>query len=71
MELLNGETLAQRIARSGRLTAAEALPIARQVGAGLAEVHALNIVHGDLKPANIMLVHDEIRGERAVLMDFV
>jgi serine/threonine protein kinase len=70
MELLNGETLAQRIARSGRLTAAEALPIARQVGAGLAEVHALNIVHGDLKPANIMLVHDEIRGERAVLMDF-
>jgi eukaryotic-like serine/threonine-protein kinase len=70
MELLNGETLGQRIARCRRLTPAEALPIVRQVGAGLAEVHGLGIIHGDLKPANIMLVPDEMCGERAVVMDF-
>jgi serine/threonine protein kinase len=70
MELLNGETLAQRIVRRRRLTTAEALPIVRQVGAGLAEVHGLGIIHGDLKPANIMLVPDDMCGERAVVMDF-
>lgn len=70
MEFLNGETLAQRITRCRRLTATDALPILRQVVAGLAEVHGLGIIHGDLKPANIMLVPDEMCGERAVVMDF-
>ncbi len=70
MELLLGETLAQRINRKGRFTGAEALPLLRQIAAGLGEVHALRIIHRDLKPANIMLVPDALRGERAVVMDF-
>ena len=56
MELLRGETLAERLARTGRLTPAEALPIVRQITAALDAAHAAGIVHRDLKSANVFLV---------------
>ncbi|MBI2568089.1 MAG: protein kinase [Candidatus Schekmanbacteria bacterium] len=55
MELLRGETLRHRLARSGAMTPAEALPIARQMAAALAAAHAAGVVHRDFKPANVML----------------
>jgi len=64
MELLAGETLAARLAR-GRLTAGEALRIARELAAGLAEAHRHGIVHRDLKPGNVMLVKSRVK-----LLDF-
>ncbi|HET8645990.1 MAG TPA: protein kinase, partial [Vicinamibacteria bacterium] len=69
MELLEGETLADRLRRAGRLGAAEALPIVRQMVAGLAAAHEAGIVHRDFKSGNVMLVP---RGEglRAVITDF-
>jgi tetratricopeptide (TPR) repeat protein/tRNA A-37 threonylcarbamoyl transferase component Bud32 len=69
MELLLGETLAERLRRKGPLQAAEALPIARQVADALHAAHQAGIVHRDLKPGNVMLV--EGRGSlRAVVTDF-
>jgi TolB-like protein len=72
MELLHGETLAQRLARGGRMSAAEALPIVRQLAAGLAAAHEAGIVHRDFKAANVMLVPDAdpSRPPRAVITDF-
>jgi tetratricopeptide (TPR) repeat protein/tRNA A-37 threonylcarbamoyl transferase component Bud32/TolB-like protein len=69
MELLLGETLAERLRRTGMLSTEEALPIARQVAEALYAAHQVGVVHRDLKPGNILLV--EGRGAlRAVVTDF-
>src|SRR5262249_8244333 len=49
MELIEGETLAARIAREGRLALAEALPLVRQLAAALDAAHEAGIVHRDFK----------------------
>jgi serine/threonine protein kinase/tetratricopeptide (TPR) repeat protein len=56
MEFLEGETLADRLSRTGALTENEAFPIARQIAGALTCAHDHGIVHGDIKPANVMLV---------------
>jgi serine/threonine-protein kinase len=55
MEYVDGEDLAVLLRRTGRLAGAKALEIARQIAAGLAAAHAAGILHGDLKPADVML----------------
>ena len=57
MELVEGEDLAQRIAR-GAIPVAEALPIAKQMADALEAAHEQGIIHRDLKPANIMVRRD-------------
>ncbi len=57
LELVEGETLADRIAR-GPVSVANALPIARQVADALEAAHEKGIVHRDLKPANIKIAPD-------------
>jgi serine/threonine protein kinase len=52
MEFVEGEDLAQRIAR-GPIPLDEALPIARQIAEALEAAHEQGIIHRDLKPANI------------------
>jgi serine/threonine-protein kinase len=59
MELLSGETLAERLERDEKLTPEEALPLARQMADGLSELHHRNIVHRDFKPGNIFLAAAE------------
>ena len=54
MELLEGPTLAERIAR-GPVLMDEALPLARQLAEALEYAHERGIVHRDLKPANIKI----------------
>ena len=72
MELLSGETLAERLQLKGRMSPAEALPLATQIAAGLGAAHAAGIVHRDLKPGNIILVPSREGREtpRAVVTDF-
>ena len=56
-ELIEGETLRQRLAR-GPIATAEALDVAIQVASALATAHTARIVHRDIKPENIMLRPD-------------
>jgi serine/threonine protein kinase len=53
MELLEGESLGQRIKRVGRLDVASAIDTARQALRSLAEAHDKGIIHRDLKPDNL------------------
>ena len=57
LELVEGSTLADRIAR-GALPIEEALPIARQIAEALEAAHEHGIVHRDLKPSNIKVRDD-------------
>ena len=63
MELVEGPTLAERIA-SGPIPVEEVLFLARQIGEALQYVHGHGIVHRDLKPTNIKV------GMRVKLLDF-
>jgi serine/threonine protein kinase len=70
MEFLAGETLAQRVQRYGAMPDVEALPLLKQVIAGLEAIHSCGIVHRDLKTENVFLVPDPRGGERVVVLDF-
>jgi Tol biopolymer transport system component len=59
MELVEGEDLAERIAR-GPMPLDEALPIARQIAEALEAAHGQGIIHRDLKPANIKVRRDGV-----------
>jgi Tol biopolymer transport system component len=54
LELVEGETLAARIAR-GRIPVPDALSLARQIADALEAAHEKGIIHRDLKPANIKI----------------
>ena len=57
MELIEGETLDQRVHRAGPLDARTTIGIAQQVTSALAAAEKQGLVHRDLKPANLMLVN--------------
>ena len=56
LELLHGETLEQRVRRSGPLSVFETIEIVAQTCEALAATHDAHIVHRDLKPENVFLV---------------
>lgn len=55
MELVEGETLARKLARDAPLPEPELLALVDGIAAGLAYAHAGGVIHRDLKPANILL----------------
>ncbi|HVY44241.1 MAG TPA: serine/threonine-protein kinase [Minicystis sp.] len=59
MELLEGETLAARLERDGRMMPADVCRVLSHVGKAAAKAHAMGIVHRDLKPHNVFLVRDD------------
>jgi diguanylate cyclase (GGDEF)-like protein len=60
MELMEGRELQEMIYGKGRLLVTDALNIAIQVAAGLSYAHQRGIVHGDIKPSNIMVLGDNL-----------
>jgi TolB-like protein/Tfp pilus assembly protein PilF len=59
MELIEGETLDERVRRTGPLDVDTTINIAQQVTAALAAAEKRGLVHRDLKPANLMLVSSD------------
>jgi eukaryotic-like serine/threonine-protein kinase len=81
MEMLPGETLAQRLRGRGPFSPDQALPVLRQMAAALDAAHQAGVVHRDLKPGNVLLVDSAapgtgswmtggVGGVRAVITDF-
>ena len=56
MELIEGETLDERVRRAGPLDARTTIKISQQVTSALSAAEKCGLVHRDLKPANLMLV---------------
>jgi serine/threonine protein kinase/Flp pilus assembly protein TadD len=70
MEFLDGQTLSARLSAEGKLGQEEALAIARQICAGLAEAHRSGVIHKDLKSANLILCRSDEGTLRVVMTDF-
>jgi serine/threonine protein kinase len=60
MEFIPGETLQQRLNRTGPLETKEVVHIGRQIAEGLAAAHATGLIHRDIKPGNILIEKDEV-----------
>jgi serine/threonine-protein kinase len=65
MPFVEGESLADRLGRDGKLPVAEAVRLLSQVADALAYAHSHGVVHRDIKPANIML-----SGRHVLVADF-
>jgi serine/threonine-protein kinase len=69
MELIDGQTLSERIKQTPPMSRPVALGIIRDIAAALDTAHAAGIVHRDIKPSNILL-RSTTEGVEAVLTDF-
>jgi eukaryotic-like serine/threonine-protein kinase len=70
LELLDGESLGQRLKREGRLGRREAARICIDAAKSLAEAHEKGIIHRDLKPDNLFLVASDSGDGVCKLLDF-
>src|SRR5690349_8770180 len=67
MSFVDGETLGERVRRTGPLASSDAMRIMQEVAWALAHAHARGVVHRDVKPDNILL---ERETGRAMVTDF-
>lgn len=71
MELLEGESLRERLMRSGRLDIEETAIVVKHVCRALAHSHALGLVHRDIKPDNLFVCRDADEEELVIkVLDF-
>jgi serine/threonine-protein kinase len=70
MELLEGETLAERVQRDGPLPVRDAVEFIRQASHALGEMHDAGIVHRDVKPSNLFLEQAADGARKVKLLDF-
>src|SRR4051812_18968304 len=69
-ELLEGESLIDRLKRTGAIPFEELWSIIEQVWMGLADAHRANIIHRDLKPSNVFLERRPDGTTRVKILDF-
>lgn len=69
-ELLEGESLIDRLKRTGPIPFEELHPIIEQVWMGLADAHRVGIIHRDLKPSNVFLEQRPDGSIRVKILDF-
>jgi eukaryotic-like serine/threonine-protein kinase len=69
-ELLEGESLIDRLKRTGPISFEELHPIIEQVWMGLADAHRVGIIHRDLKPSNVFLEQRPDGTIRVKILDF-
>ena len=65
MPFVDGESLQDRLKREGTLPLHEAVRLMDQVASALSHAHAHDVIHRDVKPANILLA-----GDQAIVADF-
>lgn len=70
MDLVDGESLAQKLRRERRLQPGTAVRLLGQAARGLERAHGMGIIHRDFKPANVLLSVDEDGLLRARVTDF-
>lgn len=71
MELVEGETLDERVRRTGPLDVQSVIEIARQITAALSAAEKRGLIHRDLKPANVMIANADEPGSIAIkVIDF-
>jgi serine/threonine-protein kinase len=70
MDLLEGETLGQRISREGALSVSETAGVLAQVVSAVGTAHGVGVVHRDLKPDNVFLVRERSGSSSVRVLDF-
>ncbi len=70
MEYLRGLSLYELVRRAGPLPPGRVIYLFRQICAGLAEAHALGLVHRDMKPANVLVAVRGSESDIAKVLDF-
>ncbi|NOY94664.1 MAG: protein kinase, partial [Deltaproteobacteria bacterium] len=70
MDLLEGEDLSERMARTGKIPLEEALRIFHETSVALTIAHEAGIIHRDLKPGNVFLRSTLGAPDRAMILDF-
>lgn len=69
-ELLEGESLIERLKRTGPMPFNEVFQVVEQVWLGLAAAHKVGIIHRDLKPSNVFLLNTTDGRVRVKILDF-
>jgi serine/threonine-protein kinase len=70
MELLDGDSLGERLKRAGRMHPEEAVKYVRHALMSLGEAHDKGVIHRDLKPDNLLLLRDAAGEEMCKVLDF-
>ncbi len=69
-EILEGESLIDRLKRTGPMTFDELFPVVEQVWMGLVDAHKSGVIHRDLKPSNVFLERRPDGSARVKILDF-
>lgn len=70
MDFIEGSSLAEVLAKQGKLEVEEAMEFMAQISAALSYAHSMGIIHRDIKPANVVLQKNNDGTKTVKLVDF-